>query len=245
MKVIYSIKNKINDYQYIGSTIRFKIRKSEHLNMLRFNKHHSDYLQKAWNKYGESSFEFIILEEVDDINQMLVREQFWIDTLNPQYNICKIAGNTFGKKCKKETKEKISLKHKGHSSELQKLAQIKRRKPVHQYELDGTFVKLWNSSQEAGLFLGKNHKSIIDCACGKSNAAYGYRWSYIDKPLRKIKRKYHKQIYQYTRENEFIKEWFTLSLAARFYNINSCNITECAKGHQKTSAGYIWRYERI
>jgi hypothetical protein len=42
-----------------------------------------DYL---WNKYGERNFNFRILEfcQIRDLDE---REQYWIDTLNPECNI--------------------------------------------------------------------------------------------------------------------------------------------------------------
>lgn len=37
---------------------------------LRNNKHHNTYLQNAWNKYGESSFEFSVIRECNSVDEL-------------------------------------------------------------------------------------------------------------------------------------------------------------------------------
>lgn len=77
MGCIYSITNIINNKKYIGQTARFNKRRAEHLTELRTNKHSNQHLQKAFNLYGESLFEIVILEECDDSN-LDEREEYWI-----------------------------------------------------------------------------------------------------------------------------------------------------------------------
>lgn len=67
--------------------------------------HHSLALQRAFHKYGYDNFEFIILENCEE-NKLIEREQYYLDTLLPEYNICKIAGNCAGVKHTEETIEK-------------------------------------------------------------------------------------------------------------------------------------------
>jgi group I intron endonuclease len=109
-QVIYCITNKIDGKKYIGSTIDFRIRRVRHLSDLRCKKHHSSYLQNAFNKYGEDNFEFEILERVDDVNFLIEIEQRWLDNENPEYNMTLIAGfnSHLGRKRSDETKRKIS-----------------------------------------------------------------------------------------------------------------------------------------
>lgn len=105
---IYQIKNKINNKSYIGSSIRLNKRWKRHITDLKCNVHHSLALQRAVNKYGLDNFEFLILESCED-EQLLDREQYYLDTLNPEYNICTIAGNCLGIKQSEETKEKRKI----------------------------------------------------------------------------------------------------------------------------------------
>lgn len=62
---IYKIYNKRSKLTYIGSSKEIEKRWGQHLSQLNNNKHHNSHLQNSWNKYGESSFEFSILEKVD------------------------------------------------------------------------------------------------------------------------------------------------------------------------------------
>ena len=53
---------------------------------LRHNNHENPYLQASWNKYGEDKFDYYIIENCDE-NHLLEREQNYIDTMKPEYNI--------------------------------------------------------------------------------------------------------------------------------------------------------------
>lgn len=106
---IYSITNKINNLIYVGSSISdIHSRWRYHIRDLRANKHHSAKLQNAYNKYGEESFAFSVVEEVENLDLVIKKEQFYLDALNPFYNICQIAGNCKGRKFSIESKLKMS-----------------------------------------------------------------------------------------------------------------------------------------
>lgn len=96
-KGIYSIKNKINDKCYVGSSINIEKRISAHVSMLDSNKHHNCYLQNDWNKFGSDSFVFETLEVSDDEKDLPYREKYWIDEMNAEngvYNINDPLGET-------------------------------------------------------------------------------------------------------------------------------------------------------
>ena len=84
---IYQIINKVNGKSYIGSSKNIKRRKQQHFSLLKKNKNHSKLLQRAFNKYKEENFEFIILALCDEEN-LFKLEQYFVDTLKPEYNIC-------------------------------------------------------------------------------------------------------------------------------------------------------------
>ena len=110
---VYCIKNKINGKLYIGSTTQgFNIRKGRHIRSLNQGNHHSAILQKAWNKYGEQAFQFIILEKVMP-EHCITREQWYLNWYPNEYNISKIAGSCLGVKMSDETKKKLSAIHLG------------------------------------------------------------------------------------------------------------------------------------
>jgi group I intron endonuclease len=107
---IYKIINKINNKFYIGSTVDFNKRKNEHKRYLKRNRHHSQYLQRSWNKYGEENFNFIILEECN-VDILKDKEQFYLDTLTPSYNISKSSKcPMLGRKHSLQTLEKFKMK---------------------------------------------------------------------------------------------------------------------------------------
>lgn len=112
---IYSIFNIINNKQYVGSSKNIRRRIKEHYRDLQNNKHHSQPLQNAWNKYGKYSFEFKILEITDNLNE---KEQYWIDYNQSHckkkgYNVCPIANSIKGRISTLETRLKISNYQKG------------------------------------------------------------------------------------------------------------------------------------
>lgn len=82
---IYEIKNKVTGKSYIGSSKQIQKRWEQHLLALRKGIHHSVLLQRAWNKYGEDCFEFLIKEECGE-GQLLEREQQYLN-LKPEYNV--------------------------------------------------------------------------------------------------------------------------------------------------------------
>ena len=107
LSVIYKIRNKINNKIYVGSAINFKNRVKVHKHRLRNNIHHSPRLQNSWNKHGGENFLFEVLEICEKDN-LINREQYYIDLLNPWFNICKIAGSSLGVKHTDEAKLNMS-----------------------------------------------------------------------------------------------------------------------------------------
>ena len=75
---IYRIFNIINNKTYVGSSINLESIKYKHFWMLLRNSHDNNYLQKSFNKYGEESFLFEILEECD-YSELINKENFYIN----------------------------------------------------------------------------------------------------------------------------------------------------------------------
>ena len=117
--VIYKITNILNGKFYIGSACIYKNRVAMHLCQLRKNKHSNLYLQRTFNKYGEFIFLFEIIEFCNE-NDLIKKEQWYIDNWKPNYNICKVAGNTKGFKHSEETKKKMSIAKKVPKSQAWK-----------------------------------------------------------------------------------------------------------------------------
>jgi group I intron endonuclease len=75
---VYQIRCVPTSKIYVGSTVNLRDRWYRHCRSLALGKHRNRYLQNAWDKYGEQSFKFEILEYVND-SQLLHAEQEWID----------------------------------------------------------------------------------------------------------------------------------------------------------------------
>jgi len=109
---IYKIVSVTNGKMYIGSACNLRNRKNSHFQDLRKTKHHSSYMQNHVNKYGVNDLKFSIVEFCEKEN-LIVREQYYIDTLKPQFNIMPIAGSNLGYKFTEEAKLKVSIAGKG------------------------------------------------------------------------------------------------------------------------------------
>jgi group I intron endonuclease len=64
-------------------------------------------IYKALLKYGKSKFKLVIIEYCDP-KDVISREQYYLDLLNPDYNILKIARSSLGYKHSEEIRAKIS-----------------------------------------------------------------------------------------------------------------------------------------
>lgn len=61
-----------------------------------------------------------------------------------------------------------------HKHNLSKAKSI----PRYQYNLDGTFIRKWNSAKEAGVGLGVDSSDITRCCKGTRKTVGGYIWKY-------------------------------------------------------------------
>ena len=110
---IYKIVNTANGHCYIGSTVNLARRKYFHFWLLRREDHHSPYLQRAWDRYGEDAFEFHPLLYCDP-HMRLYYEQQCLDNLPSEYNIYPIAGSPKRKERSMEHRKNQSLAMMGH-----------------------------------------------------------------------------------------------------------------------------------
>lgn len=75
---VYSIVCKATDSIYIGSSNNIELRWKAHKNHLSKGIHVNRYLQRAYDKYGLSDFNFTIIEECSE-DRLIEREQYYID----------------------------------------------------------------------------------------------------------------------------------------------------------------------
>lgn len=90
---IYRILHRQSGKSYVGSAIDMQRRWQGHRRALRRRQHHCAALQEDWNRYGERSFDFTVVEEIPHTesaiemeNQLRIREEHWIDHFNSHRN---------------------------------------------------------------------------------------------------------------------------------------------------------------
>lgn len=124
---IYMIQSIVKPEKvYIGSAVNLNYRWINHVSKLKSNTHANRKLQNHFNKYGESDLIFIVIEPCLP-EFLLIREQYYIDSLDPWFNICPIAGSSLGikrthryiekmklRECSKETRDKLKIICKGN-----------------------------------------------------------------------------------------------------------------------------------
>ena len=126
---VYKITNVKNGKFYIGSSKDIEFRWNEHKKHLNGGYHINNKLQNAWNFYGKESFEFSIIEITNE-NDLLVREQFYLDMFKPHmteigYNINPTSNggdtlthNPKGQMLIEEWRKKYSVLHKGKGNPM-------------------------------------------------------------------------------------------------------------------------------
>ena len=127
MTGIYKITCMGNNKVYVGQSMSIKRRWRDHQRALKEGTHHNKHLQSAYNKYGEQSFTYEILELCSK-NKLNEREQFYIsifDSFKNGFN-CDLGGSNIsgeanpmygmsGKKSPRYIDQVIQLSLKGEN----------------------------------------------------------------------------------------------------------------------------------
>ena len=254
---IYKIENQITKDIYIGSSVHLNNRKSRHFKDLEKQKHHSIILQRAVNKYGIENFNFIILENCNR-DLLLKREQYYLDILQPLYNILPNAGNSLGHIVSNETKEKNRKFALENNIKPPESTWKDRQQKV--YMLDKNTLEIINefeSLSSACRFIGKKEtfvSTISSCCNNERFSAFGYRWVFSIEDIQKLRdkiplvawnkglkidNKKSKKVKQFDLQGNFIKEYNSVKEAEQIFGKG---ISNCTLGKSKTSNGFIWKY---
>ena len=112
---IYRWINKINNESYIGSSVNLtnRFRRYYNINYLKGKiiKNNSR-IYRALLKYSYFNFNLEILEYCNN-ESLKIREQYYLDLLKPEYNICKTAGSMLGFKHSLKTLENFKYRDTG------------------------------------------------------------------------------------------------------------------------------------
>ena len=171
---IYLIRCIPNGCVYVGQAVNCRVRFNGHRHHLRKNKHGNPRLQNAWNAYGETAFEFVVIEECC-VADLTSREQHHLDFLRSSAEVfnagdsadCPNRGRVFGplnedaKRIKSE-----ALKGRERSEEHRKNLSLSQRERVTSPETRkkqriaklGKKQKPEHAAKAAAARIGKPHK---------------------------------------------------------------------------------------
>ena len=117
MTGIYAIRNTFNNKYYIGQTKDIYQRWMQHRSRLKCGTHENCHLQSSYNKYGEDSFEYSVLEECSE-DLLDDRERYYInqyDSYDNGYNLDQGGAGCPGYKHTEEFKQNLSEKRFAHT----------------------------------------------------------------------------------------------------------------------------------
>ena len=198
---IYQIVNTQNGHKYIGSSKDIHKRILSHFEHLRKGKHHSIYLQRSYNLHGENVFDHSILE-ICSLENLVKREQYYIDTLSPEYNICPTAYSMHGLK---KTPEQIarmaeSLRGVKHTEERN------QRKSEYMKEVWQNVRKGWTHSEKTKKLVGEKGIGRVPTDEARKNMAEAARLAWAEGRRKgethKNKRKSQKNCEETARDGE-------------------------------------------
>ena len=162
---VYCWINLINGKYYIGSGINLNIRLSDYFQNWYYRDRNNLTIVKAINKYKMDNFALLILELWSDIDKdnTLIKEQFWIDKLKPEYNILKEAGNSEGYKHNIENIKLMKEKALGrkHSEEVRKAMSENRKGKNNSFFGKTHSEETKEKFREIALNRDKSHKAGI------------------------------------------------------------------------------------
>lgn len=219
---VYKLSFEGSEKFYVGSTTgSLKLRFLRHFISLKAKNHYNNILQKAFTKYEKK----IVLEilEVCKPEDCISREQFHIDALKPEYNICQVAGNTFGikpsEKCLLATSRKVDM-----------------------FDVDGNFIKTFKSRNEAFRETGISSACIVQ-AVRKKILAQRFQFRNHGKfsKLPRYEKSTSQKILQYSLDGEFIKEYPSMLEASKLLSIPVGNISKHLSDKTDKCYGFIFK----
>lgn len=192
---IYKIENLVSGTVYIGSTAdSFRGRWGDHKSGLRRGGHYNSYLQNAWNKYGEDTFSFSVIEEIENVDKLILREQLWLDVYrmygkvyNQRLNVDPCAR---GRKHSEESKIKMSIAHKGrkHSKKHTRNAALSRSRnhPSFKNLMTEDKIPAGRNFAETCRMFGLNNSALTAVKFGKVRSYRGWVLADSDWKLEEI-----------------------------------------------------------
>lgn len=211
---IYRITNLTSSKLYIGSSNNLGSRFRAYFNPNRL-KRSNMYIYNAMLKHGYSNFSLDILEYCEP-DALIKREQYYIDTLEPEYNILKIAGSSTGFKHSFKTRVLMSLNNRGENHPLY------GKKPSWETRIKIGKANRFNSAIDIIPNLNANDAKLNSIRLSN---------------CRKIKIKAFKS-------NNLIKEFSSIKSVALYLNVSTATVRNILK-NKILHVGFTYKFEAV
>ena len=206
---VYCLVNKINGNIYIGSSVNLALRMMNYLNttFLKNRKNNNMPIIQALLKYGQENFAVLIVEYVD-IENLSVRETYYITHLLPYYNVLKQGYSSIGYKHTEATKQMLSelaknrihsdktkalisralvgvnnpFYNKNHSIESKlRMIEAKSAYPVYIYNSFKILLVIFPSVKTLAKLINSNHSTIVSYI--KNETLFRGEWYFNNLPF--------------------------------------------------------------
>ena len=242
--IIYKILNKVNNKIYIGQTVRsLNERINEHKSNFKINKSNNQYLLNAFNKYGWENFEFIIVDNVETIEDLNEKEIYYINLYksndrNFGYNI---AGGGKNSIPNSETLIKMSKSHLGtKQSDIwieNKTAKAGSEDAKKYGKIKTEEEKAYLSKNSPKYWQGKTRDEETKRKISETKLKQGYS------PLQK--EIFNKIVYKVnSTTNKIINIFESTAEASKFENVHQSTISRWCCGN-KIINGILWTYNKL
>lgn len=201
---------------YVGSTVNIFERARSHIYALRKQQHRSKYLQHTFNKYGEGSLHFKVLATCP-LEYCIKLEQWFMDTLKPDFNHNPIAGTCAGRILTEEHRKNISA------------ALFRSTRKAN-----------WGAKKGVPKSNGRTGYKPSESTRSKISKTLTGR-SPNKESIAKTAEAHRIKVEQLTLEGVFIRQFNSIKEAALLTGVNKCSISLHLSGQYKSAGGFLWK----
>lgn len=168
---IYLITNVVSGNKYVGSSRNIYDRAHSHRTKLVKGKHENIILQNAVTKHGIDNFTFTLIELCSE-DSLLEREQYWIDKMNPKYNITRnVIRNVLSDSSRILISNTLKTKYIDGMP-------LQNNKQIYAYDWNGRLINKYESMTKASIALGCSLDSVSRVANGELPRFRKYYFSF-------------------------------------------------------------------
>lgn len=151
----------------------------------RGNKHAKKYIEQETmvNGYvGNTGYVYVHLDGKNCTLHRLIAKTF-IDNPKNKPQVNHIDGNKLNNNVNNlewctNKENAVHARENGLLLDRDNVCSIKNGKRIKQFDINGNYIRTWDSAKKAGITLNIDFSTIIKCCKGKRNKCGGYCWKY-------------------------------------------------------------------